>query len=56
MRPKPIVVEPQGKDLAEQLLSSVTLGDFVSLYTAILNGVNPTPVEQLEKFKKLMAE
>lgn len=56
MRPSPIVVEPQGKDLIEQLLAAVTLGDFVSLYTALLNGINPTPVEQLERFKKLMVE
>jgi glucose/mannose-6-phosphate isomerase len=56
LRPSPIVVEAQGKDLLEQLLSTIALGDFVSLYTALLNGINPTPVELLEKFKKLMNE
>lgn len=56
LRPAPIVVEAQGDNLLEQLLSTVALGDFVSLYTALLNGINPTPVELLEKFKKLMTE
>lgn len=56
MRPSPIVIKPQGEDLIEQMLSTIVLGDFVSLYTAILNGINPTPVEQLERFKKLMVE
>jgi glucose/mannose-6-phosphate isomerase len=56
LRPGPIVVEPQGENLTEQLLFAVALGDFTSLYTALLNGINPTPVEQLEKFKQLMAE
>jgi len=34
------------------LLWTVALGDFVSLYLALLNGLNPTPVELIEKFKK----
>ena len=28
------------------------MGDFVSAYLALLNGVNPTPVDLVEKFKK----
>lgn len=54
-RPSPIVVEPQGKDLLEQLLWAITLGDFVSLYLAILNGLNPTPVDLIEKLKNALA-
>ena len=50
-RPSPIVVEPQGDNLLEQLLWSTVLGDFVSIYLALLNGVNPTPVELVEKLK-----
>lgn len=56
LRPEPIVVEAKGNDILEQLLYVIVLGDFVSLYTALLNGINPTPVELLEKFKKLMVE
>lgn len=51
-RPAPLVVEVQGETLLEQLLWAVALGDFVSLYTAILNGLNPTPVDLIEKLKK----
>lgn len=50
-RPAPIIVNIEGKTVLEQLLWAVTLGDFVTIYTALLNGVNPTPVELIEKLK-----
>ena len=50
--PAPIVVELQGDTLQQQLLWAVGLGDFVSLYTGLLNGLNPTPVALIERFKK----
>jgi glucose/mannose-6-phosphate isomerase len=53
-RPAPIVVEPQGETLAQQLLWSSNLGDFTSLYVALLNGLNPTPVDLVEKLKVLL--
>lgn len=52
MRPAPIVVEPRGETLLQQLAYSFALADFVSIYAGILNGVNPTPVELVEKLKK----
>jgi hypothetical protein len=30
----------------------VLLGDFATTYMGLLNGVNPTPVELVERFKK----
>jgi glucose/mannose-6-phosphate isomerase len=51
-RPAPIVVQAQGDTLLEQLLSTTALGDFVTLYTAILSNVNPTPVDLIEKLKR----
>jgi glucose/mannose-6-phosphate isomerase len=51
-RPAPIVVTIAGETRLQQLLWTVALGDFVSLYTALLNGLNPTPVDLIEKFKK----
>lgn len=51
MRPAPNVVVPQGETLLQQLLWSAAFGDFVTLYLALLNGVNPTPVDLVEKFK-----
>jgi glucose/mannose-6-phosphate isomerase len=50
-RPVPIVIKPQGETLLQQLLWSSVLGDFVTIYLALLNGVNPTPVDLVEKFK-----
>lgn len=51
-RPKAIEVTAKGKTLLEQLLYLVLLGDFATTYLAILNNVDPTPVELVEKFKK----
>lgn len=56
MRPAPIVVRAEGGSLLEQLLWTVVFGDFVTLYTALLNGLNPAPVDLIEKFKKSLDE
>lgn len=55
-RPAPIVVEPRGDTLLQQLLWGIAMGDFVSVYLAILNNVNPTPVDLVEKFKVALDE
>lgn len=49
--PAPHQVEMQGENKLEHLLYGVVFGDFVTLYTAILNGVNPSPVDLVEKLK-----
>lgn len=51
-RPEPHIVEARGKTLAEQLLWTVLMGDFTTLYLGLLNGVNPAPVELVERLKK----
>lgn len=56
LRPAPIIIEPKGQSLLEQLLWTMALGDFVTIYTALLNGLNPTPVELVEKFKRQMED
>jgi len=50
-RPSPNVVNVEGQTVLEQLLWAVVFGDFVSIYLALLNGVNPSPVDLVEKFK-----
>lgn len=50
-RPAPEVIEPAGETLLEQLLWVIQVGDFVSLYLSLLNGLNPTPVTLIEKLK-----
>lgn len=51
-KPAAIKVDAKGRSVLEHLLYLVLLGDFATTYLAILNGVNPTPVELVEKFKK----
>jgi glucose/mannose-6-phosphate isomerase len=53
-RPAAEVVEVQGETLIQQLLWAASYGDYVSLYVALLNGVNPTPVDLVETFKKAL--
>jgi glucose/mannose-6-phosphate isomerase len=53
--PAPTHVEAQGKTTLEQLLWLITLGDFVSVYTALLNGTSPIDMgndDIIERFKK----
>ncbi len=50
-RPAPNVVQVEGETILEQLLWAVAYGDFVSVYLALLNNVNPAPVDLVEKFK-----
>lgn len=51
-RPKATRVELTGDSILEQLLWGCILADFVSIYLAILNGVDPTPVALIEKLKQ----
>lgn len=51
MRPSPFVVNVEGDTLLEQLLWTIAFGDFVTMYLALLNGLNPAPVELVEKLK-----
>jgi glucose/mannose-6-phosphate isomerase len=55
-RPAPLVVQAEGRTLLEQLLWTVAYGDFVTLYLALLNGLNPAPVDLVERFKKSLNE
>lgn len=55
-RPAAHTVEAKGENLIQQLMWVVAMGDFVSLYLALLNGLNPTPVDLIEKLKGALAE
>jgi glucose/mannose-6-phosphate isomerase len=48
-------VEPVGATAAERLISLVLLGDLVSLYLAVLRGVDPGPVVVLGRLKQMLA-
>jgi glucose/mannose-6-phosphate isomerase len=51
-RPKSIEINLAGDSLIKQLLWGSILADFTSIYLAILNNVNPTPVPLIEKLKQ----
>ena len=51
MRPSPEIVTIQGDTILRQLLWALAFGDFVTIYTGIANGLNPAPVDLVEKFK-----
>jgi glucose/mannose-6-phosphate isomerase len=50
-RPAVEVITPRGETLLQQLLWTANFCDYTSLYLALLNGVNPTPVDLVEKLK-----
>jgi glucose/mannose-6-phosphate isomerase len=45
-------VTAEGTDILTQMMSLVLLGDWVSYYLALLNGVDPTPVDVISYLKK----
>jgi glucose/mannose-6-phosphate isomerase len=49
-------VETRGQSTFERVISLVLLGDLVSLYLAVLRGVDPGPVKLIEQLKEQLAE
>ena len=50
------VVRSRGQTRVERVFSLVLLGDLVSLYLAVLRGVDPTPVDVIESLKSRLAK
>ncbi|MEA2159102.1 MAG: glucose/mannose-6-phosphate isomerase [Solirubrobacteraceae bacterium] len=48
-------IDTIGETRTERLISQVLLGDLVSLYLAVLRGVDPSPVKVLEQLKEALA-
>jgi glucose/mannose-6-phosphate isomerase len=46
----------EGESLLARIFSLVHLGDWVSLYLAVLHGVDPTPVEAINRLKEELAK
>lgn len=51
-RPQTRPIQLKGETLLAQLVWGSILADFASIYTAILNGADPTPVVLIEKLKQ----
>ena len=50
------VVQSRGETAVERAISLVLLGDLVSVYLAVLRGIDPTPVDVIEDLKARLAE
>ncbi|MDP2710153.1 MAG: bifunctional phosphoglucose/phosphomannose isomerase [Solirubrobacteraceae bacterium] len=50
-----LVIESRGSTTVERVFSLVLLGDLVSLYVAVLRGLDPTPVDVLVTLKERLA-
>jgi glucose/mannose-6-phosphate isomerase len=48
-------IETRGQTTVERVISLVLLGDIVSIYLAVLSGVDPTPVRMLDQVKAELA-
>ena len=49
-------VQTIGQGTVERVMSLVLLGDLVSLYLAVLQGIDPTPVAVIEDLKSELAQ
>ncbi|MCX5800544.1 MAG: bifunctional phosphoglucose/phosphomannose isomerase [Candidatus Eisenbacteria bacterium] len=46
----------EGRSLLARIFSLIYLGDFVSIYLAMLRGEDPTPVRRIDELKKRLSE
>ncbi len=53
---KIVEIDSEGKSYLSRLFSLIILGDFVSFYLALINGVNPTPVEKINLLKEKLTQ
>ncbi len=49
-------VEAQGETELAQMLSTIHLGDYVSLYLSALYGIDPTPIQAIDLLKERLRE
>jgi glucose/mannose-6-phosphate isomerase len=49
-------VQAQGKSPLAKMLSTICIGDFTSIYLALLHGVDPTPVKTINYLKDTLKE
>lgn len=49
-------VEAQGETKLTRMMTTLYLGDYISVYLALLRGVDPTPVEVIEELKRQLVE
>jgi glucose/mannose-6-phosphate isomerase len=53
---KMLDIQTQGKSALAKMLSTIVVGDFISVYLAVLHGVDPTPVKTINRLKDTLKE
>ena len=53
---KVMEIQARGKCLLARMLSTLLMGDFISIYLAILRGVDPTPTKTIFHMKEAMKQ
>ncbi|HEY6781465.1 MAG TPA: SIS domain-containing protein, partial [Thermoleophilaceae bacterium] len=51
-----LLVSSRGDSRLERVLSLVFLGDLVSVYLGLLEGVDPTPIDAIDRLKAALAK
>jgi glucose/mannose-6-phosphate isomerase len=51
-----VMVSSRGQTTVERVVSLVLLGDILSIYLAVLRGVDPTPIQAIDSLKSMLAE
>lgn len=54
-RPTSFLVEAEGVNPLEHVLWASLFGDYVTIYTALLSGEDPAPIDIIENFKRAMS-
>jgi len=49
-------IQPRGEHKLSKMLSVMYIGDFASVYTALLLGVDPTPIKEITRIKNALAK
>lgn len=49
------IIEMSGNSVFEKIFASIALSDWTSYYLALIYGQDPTPVDMVEEFKKIIA-
>lgn len=47
-------IEMTGETFLQKMFAALFLGDYLTYYKALLSGLDPTPVEMVESFKKML--
>jgi len=51
-----IEIEPRGSNTLERMFWTIMLGDFISYYIAVKDGIDPMPIKRIEYLKKRLSD